>query len=320
VVAGVEVHANVLHMLVTRRFINPLSFPAAAVVQMLVAVPAAIVIVAARPVITTLVLLGGAPLLGLLVSYWTLDQAAYWIDFTVPVAGTKLTATLTSRLRERRVREKMGRYLSPQVADHLVNDTGALGSTRLDVSVLFSDLRNFTALAEHLAPEDIAARLTEYFDVMTDAIFEQGGMINDFVGDAIMAVFGAPLPDPQHASHAIAAAKAMELGLARLNETWRTRGIAPLKMGIGIHSGTVFAGDVGTRTRAKYSLVGDTVNVASRVEGLNRDMGTAILITDATRASAGLVDGVVDRGKVTMKGRSQPVQVFELVTALSGKS
>ena len=138
-------------------------------------------------------------------------------------------------------------------------------------------------------------------------------MVNDFIGDAIMATFGAPLDDPNHALHAARAAIGMDRALASLNERWAERGLPPLRMGIGIHTGEVFAGNVGGTRRIKYAVVGDTVNLASRVEGLNKELETTILITEATRAALeGRVD-VRDCGAIPVKGRNEPVHIHELV-------
>ena len=160
--------------------------------------------------------------------------------------------------------------------------------------------------------EQMAARLTEYFDAMTAAIFVRRGMVNDFIGDAILAVFGAPLDDPEHARHAVLSALAMVETLAELNERWSVEGLPPLRMGVGIHTGEVFAGNVGRAGKVKYAVVGDTVNLASRVEGLNKELGTIMLVTESAYRKAAMNVRMTDRGLVQVKGRQEPVRIYEV--------
>jgi adenylate cyclase len=176
-----------------------------------------------------------------------------------------------------------------------------------------SDLRGFTTLSETMPAEQVAAHLNEYFPAMVDAIFAERGMINDFIGDGILAVFGAPLADPDHARRAARAAMGMHAALERLNGEWAARGIAPLRMGIGIHTGVVFAGNVGGSGRIKYTVIGDTVNVSARLEGLNKDLGTTTLITAETLGALGDRVDTRYRGEVSVKGRAEPLRVHELI-------
>lgn len=138
------------------------------------------------------------------------------------------------------------------------------------------------------------------------------GIVQDFIGDGILAVYGAPLEDPDHAWHAIATALEMQAALGRLNRQWEDQRRPPLAMGVAVHTGEVFAGNVGSPRRKKYAVMGDTVNTASRLEGLNRDLSTAILISGATLARVKERVRVHGRGSISVKGRQQPVEVFEL--------
>jgi adenylate cyclase len=138
-------------------------------------------------------------------------------------------------------------------------------------------------------------------------------MINDFIGDAVTAIFGAPVPDPAHALHAVEAALAMDAALGALNHRWEAAGLPVLRMGIGIHTGEVFAGNLGGPERVKYTVIGDTVNVAARLEGLNKDLESTILMTDETRRRVSELIVVADRGELSAKGRVQPLRVFEVL-------
>jgi adenylate cyclase len=179
--------------------------------------------------------------------------------------------------------------------------------------VLFSDLRGFTTLSEKMEPEAMAAHLNEYFDAMTAAIFAHRGTINDFIGDAVMALFGAPVHDRDHALHAVQSAVAMDRALAALNARWEAAGLPRLEMGIGVHTGQVFAGNVGGTDRIKYTVIGDVVNVGSRVEGLNKDLGTTILVTEEALAAVGDRVKVRDCGPQKVKGRVEKVRVYEVL-------
>jgi adenylate cyclase len=184
---------------------------------------------------------------------------------------------------------------------------------RRTVSIMFTDLRDFTTLSEGLAPDQIANQLNEYFPMMVEAVQRHGGIVNDFIGDSVMAVYGAPMPDPQHAQNAVRTALRMQAGLEALNAAWASRGLPTLRMGIGIHTGPVFAGNVGSPARLKYTVIGDAVNLAARVESLNKELKTTCLITEETRAAIGSGLQVRDCGEVKVKGRQQAARVFELL-------
>jgi adenylate cyclase len=311
--AGVEVHANVVHMLTTRRFIQPSNWVTAFVINSLVVLVAGVVLLTLRPITGTLVCVLGSLVLGVPAALLAFDRGGYWIDFVLPVLAASLTGLGSDALDRRRFRDSFARYLSRDVMAKVLTDAPSLRGEHREVSILFSDLRGFTTLSEQMEPERIAAHLNEYFGEMTAAIFAHRGMINDFVGDAVMAVFGAPVADPDHAWHAVQSAIAMDRALEALNQRWQTAGLPLLRMGIGIHTGSVFAGNVGGRDRIKYTVIGDPVNVASRVEGLNKDLGTTILVTEETLTAVGDRVRVRDCGPQAVKGRVEKVRVFEVL-------
>ena len=316
--SGVEVHANVLHMLTTRRFIQPSSWALGFGVSAVVVLAASVVLLAMGPVVGTMVCVVGGFAVGVPAALLAFDRGGYWIDFLLPVIATCLMGSITEYLGRRRMRRDLGRYLSKDLLARVVDDAPSLQGERRVVSVLFSDLRGYTTLSEAMTPEAIAAHLNEYFDAMTAAIFTYRGMINDFIGDAVMAVFGAILTDPDHALHAVQAAAAMDRALADLNQRWTARGLPLFHMGIGIHTGSVFAGNVGGHDKIKYTVIGDPVNVGSRVEGLNKELGTTILITAETYAAVGDRVQVKDRGPMHVKGRVEEVRVFEVLSVEGG--
>jgi adenylate cyclase len=192
-------------------------------------------------------------------------------------------------------------------------DTGArLSGEVRDVSVLVADLRGFTMLAERITPSRLAGILDDYLSRMVDVILGQRGMVQDFVGDGIMAVFGAPHPDPDHAWRATLTAVEMQASLRGLQ--WRGEGgTIRLQMGISIHSGQAFAGTIGAPRKPKYAVVGDTVNTAARLEELNRTLGTSIVLSG--EAVAPLLDRAVvrSRGWFPVRGKTHPLEVYELL-------
>jgi adenylate cyclase len=246
---------------------------------------------------------------------------SYWVNVTQPIAAAAFAlfgGVAYQYFVEGRERRKMkrlfGQYVSKDVFDQLVADPSRarLGGQRRDMTVLFSDIRGFTTVSEKGQPEEIVGMLNEYFSEMVAIVFRHGGTLDKFVGDMVMALFGAPLDDERHAVHAAEAALDMVAALAVLNERWRTEGRPVLDIGIGINSGPMIAGNIGSSAIMSYTVIGDAVNLGARLESLNKEYGTRIIISDATRARLG--DGYTVRplGDVVVKGKTQPVSVFEL--------
>ena len=223
--------------------------------------------------------------------------------------------------REKRaVKRLFGRYVSPDIFRQLMTNPALarIGGERRDMSVLFCDIRGFTSASERATPESVVAQLNEHFTEMVDVLFRHQGTLDKFVGDQVMALFGAPVADPRHADHAVGAAIDMSAALDRLNARWTARGLAPLDIGIGINSGEMIAGNIGSESIMSYTVIGDAVNVGARIESLNKDYGTRILISQATKDQ--LTAGIETRpiGGVAVKGRREPVVVHEVVVNRGG--
>jgi adenylate cyclase len=315
--AGVEVHAHVVHMLATRSLIRPAGWAAGLALQLVVVGLTALLLTWLRPLAGTLAALALTLAVGAPASYLAFHGGGYAVDFFLPVVATCLTGIGAQALARRRFRDAFGRYVGRDVMNEVLAEDPTLEGARREVSVLVSDLRGFTTLSETMPAEQVAAHLNEYFPAMIDAIFAERGMVNDFIGDGILAVFGAPLPDDDHAWRAARAALAMQAALERLNAEWATRGVATLRMGIGIHTGVVFAGNVGGPSRIKYTVVGDTVNVTARLEGLNKELGTTTLITAEVERALGDRAETRYRGEAPVKGRAEPLRVYELLALRS---
>jgi len=204
-------------------------------------------------------------------------------------------------------RARLGRYFSPQVAAVLAAAPEEIteGETR-EVTVLFSDLRDFTALAERLDGRDVVALLNDYHRRMVATIFAAGGTLDKYLGDGLMVYFGAPVTQADHAARAVRCALAMQEALAPLNAERTARGDVPLHMGIGIHTGPVVLGDVGAPQRREYTIIGDTVNVAARLQELTKVRGVPILVSDGTRAAAAATP-FASAGAVEVRGRTKPL-------------
>jgi adenylate cyclase len=242
------------------------------------------------------------------------------LDVVCPVVSNDEIGAVTegfnrmvAGLREREtIRETFGKYVSPQIRDEILAGRAQLAGGQREVTILFADLRGFSSWAETSSPAEVVQGLNAYFTEMDIAIRAHGGLVLQYIGDEIEAVFGAPISDPQHADHAVAAARDMQARLENWNRLRRAEGQRELDHGIGIHTGTVLAGNIGSAERMSYALVGDAVNVASRIESLNKEFGTHILVSGVTR------DRMADAGDLHLmhatkvKGRSAEVTVYRL--------
>jgi adenylate cyclase len=220
---------------------------------------------------------------------------------------------MSEGLAERdKVRDLLDKNVSPEVAAQLMRDGGALGGEEREVTVLFVDLRSFTRLSESLPPRDVLALLNRYFDRMSGIVEIYHGVVDKYIGDAIMALFGAPVAQPNHADSAILAALEMRSALARLNAELATEGLGRLSFGIGINTARIIAGNIGSSRRLNYSVVGDGVNVAARLQDLTRmtEFRAEILISAATLAAARGRYRVRALGAAPVRGRDMPVDVY----------
>lgn len=209
-----------------------------------------------------------------------------------------------------RVRDLLGKVVSPAIAEELLGKELALGGEERLVTVLFSDVRNFTALCEGRRPEEVLSLLNLYLTEVSGVIESHGGVVDKYIGDAVMALFGAPLAHADDAARAVAAALGMVECVDELNRGFTRRGLPELTCGIGIHTDRVVAGNMGSPTRLNYSVIGDGVNLASRLEGLTKRYHVPLVVSDATRRRApGFVYRELDR--VRVKGRREAVTIFQ---------
>ncbi|MFC3712003.1 adenylate/guanylate cyclase domain-containing protein [Sphingoaurantiacus capsulatus] len=213
---------------------------------------------------------------------------------------------------EKRVRSTMARYMSKEVADQLLaGGESELGGKDQKVSVMFSDVRSFTTISEALGARDTVTMLNEYFTEMVDVIFQHGGILDKYIGDAIMALFGAPFNGPQDADNALAVANQMMVKLAELNERRAVVGRAAIDIGIGISTGEVIVGNIGSAKRMEYTVIGDNVNLASRLEGATKQYGVKILLSESTVRELTQPALLREIDVIRVKGKDRPVAVYE---------
>lgn len=241
--------------------------------------------------------LGGAGVLGVLVASRTLDLA---------------TRSAAKAIEAERAREHLGAYVGREVAEEALRlDEIVLGGSRQPVAVLFTDLRGFTSYAEKLTPEALVQQLNAYLEEMVVVITKHGGVVDKYIGDAIMAVFGAPKTKGDDAARALLAARDLVKALEAHNRRRALSDLPPLKMGIGVHFGPVVAGNIGTLEHAQYTIIGDTVNLASRLESATKDLGTDVLVSAAAATAAGPgAPPLTSCGMLAVRGRDEAVEVF----------
>ncbi len=239
------------------------------------------------------------------------------LDFLIAFAGIVAVALENANFAERIRREALTRsnferFFTPQLAARIANSEEAirLGGEKRPVAVLFSDIRGFTALSETMNPDAMAKHLTEYFTEMVDCVFRHGGTLDKFIGDAVMAQWGAPLHEPDDADRAISAAMDMMQQLDLLNERWRAEERPELQIGIGINFGEAFAGNIGSERRLEYTVIGDVVNVASRL--CSKAQGGEIIVSEELRAALANPPAFDTLEPLDLKNKSHPVPAFRV--------
>lgn len=323
---GVEMHANALNTILMNKFIYPLP----TMIETLILLGFCLLVSfmssrASTPfsLVVTVVLMAGYFIATTLV----FESTSIYMDFSLPIFGMLLSLigiivyrVMTEEREKRRIKSMFGKYVSKQVVDQMV-EQGAqpeLGGVDKELTVLFSDIRGFTTLSESMTPQELVNHLNAYLSAMTDIILEFEGTLDKYVGDEIMCFWGAPLPQADHALLACKCALRQMEKLAELNSQWPPE--RRINIGIGLNSGIMTVGNMGSLGRMNYTLMGDNVNLGARLEGTNKQYGTNVIISEYTY---GLVkEHVVARelDNIRVKGKNRPVLIYELIDVISGTS
>jgi adenylate cyclase len=318
--AGIEIHANALDNLLQGDFNRLVPMFPMAILLLLVTSLAGLLLHPMRSPLLASLLAGGIILLWLVAGYLMLEQG--WILRAVtPAAAILVTFVASTTLnviaeqrQTLRLRATFGHYVSPQVLDYLLSDPARvqLSGERRELTILFSDIRGFTSISEASEPETVVEMLNEYLTRMVDILLEHGGTLDKFIGDAVMGFWNAPTVDPEHARHAVQCAMEMIDQTARLREKWTAEGKPGIRIGIGINTGEAVVGNIGSRQVFGYTVIGDAVNLASRLEGTNKEYGTEIIISETTRAQMGSDIETAFLGEVKVKGKERAVRIHEV--------
>jgi adenylate cyclase len=258
-------------------------------------------------------------------NHLTFAHLGLWVNLVFPVATVVLTQiactihrSLTEERQKRRLRQAFQYYLHPSVVEHVTQhpELLTLGGEVRELTVLFSDIQGFTSISEHLTPEALVQLLNEYLSAMTRLVLEENGLLDKYIGDALMAVYGAPLSLPDHAYRACHTALRMLEQLQSLQPDWRARGFPEIAIRIGINTGPMVVGNMGSDLRFTYTAMGDAVNLGSRLEGVNKIYGTCIIMSEATWEQVKDRIAARELDAVRVEGKNAPVRIFEVVGVL----
>jgi adenylate cyclase len=319
---GVEIHATVIDNLLQADFLRAAPRQWTAVSILLLALLLAGAVYAVRSALLHTLL---ALLLGLV--YFAGVCALFrgrnlWVPMVGPLAAGVVaftSATLTQYATEgrekRKYRKTLLKYLSPQLVETIMQDFNwaSLRAEKRNLTVLFSDIRGFTSISEKLPPERVVATLNEHLNMMVSVIFKHHGTLDKFVGDCVMAFWGAPLAQANHAELAARAALEMIEGLEKLNRKWQSEGRPMLQVGVGINTGEMLFGNIGSEQRMDFTVIGDNVNLGARLESATKELHATIIISDATYQQIRDKAQVRSLGEISVKGKAQKILVYELL-------
>jgi len=317
---GLEVHANVIDNMLNKGFL--VRGPREEIFDLFLILMVGLPLGMAMALISPRWMWFG---LALLVPFGLLNDVAflrgYWLNFTLPAATLTANVMMVSLYRalveekeKRKLRSEFGKFVPPEVIRRLMLNPKLVEPRKTEITVMFSDIRGFTTISEKLDAQELALFLNSYLSDMTTIVFDAQGTLDKFIGDAVMAFWGAPFEEPGHAANACEASLAMMKRVHELQEQWEKQGKPKLDIGIGLNSGPASVGRMGSEQRRAYTALGDTVNLSSRLEGLNKEYGTHILVNESTFSEV-QKDGFLFRELdiIRVKGKLQPVTIYELV-------
>ena len=308
---GMEIHANILHSLLTRTYIQPIAWGKSLLLQFFLCVVVSALFAAIGSTPAFYISMGIGLFMFFALNLPGSMHGGYWFDFLTPILVIRVSSQWDDILERRRVRGSFRAYLGSDVADRIYRDDRSLLGERKDVSILFTNIRGFTHCAEGLGPDAIAEYLSAYYSLVVQAVEKHDGIVVDLTGDVALVIFDG-MNASVHARNAVDAGIQIQAGVQKLNDAWRGERRPGPALGIGVHSGPVFAGTIGSSTRKKFVVVGDAVNVAFRVEKQSKDPRTQLLISEDTLRELNGTVQVRECGELKL-GPEKIVQVYEVL-------
>lgn len=247
---------------------------------------------------------------------------SYTVNIVPPLVFLAITLAfgyiyryLTEGRKKEKLAAAMGKYISRDVMQNVVEniDNIKLGGKKAEITVLFADIRDFTSISEQLSAEEVSEILNEYFSEIVPIIERYNGVLNKFMGDAVLAIFGEPIRHKDHAQNAVRCADKMLKRVKYLQRKWLEEGKPKIEIGIGISTGEAFVGNIGSENRLEYTVIGDTVNTASRIENYNKTYKTKFLISQETYRYVAQIADVIKIREVTIRGKSQKMNIYEVL-------
>lgn len=314
VMYGLEIHANILHTLLTRSQIQPVAWGPSLLLQFLLCVAIAWLFAVIGPNRALLISIVFAALILVGINFLGLAYGAYWYDFLTPILAIRLGSQVHDLMERRRIRRVFHQHVGQEVADRIYRDDPSLSGQCRTATILSASLRDVATLSETLPADLLSQQLNEYFATIARTVEEHRGIVIDFLGGMAMAAYGAPADNATHALDAVRTACRLREAFEALKARWEAQGFPTMQIGIGMHTGSVFSGSVGSVTRKKYTVVGDAVTVASLLAGLNHETRDITLMTSDTYAAVRNHVTAVDRGEMKLPGRGQTIAVYEVLT------
>jgi len=332
---GIEKHAHVVSSILNKDFITRAGRITNAIIILVAGILFSFLIVRVKA-ITGAFLSFAFIAVTFIIAYYLFFFRGLWIDLSYSGNNILITYFVVTAYRyateeryARQIRSMFSSYVTERVVNELIKhpDLAKLGGARREITVLFSDVRGFTTFSEKHSPEQVVAILNEYLGEMTNIIFKWDGTLDKFVGDEIVAFWGAPLPQPDHAELALKCALHMKQRLRELKERWELEGREPLHAGFGLNTGEVIVGNIGAEgKKMDYTVIGDNVNLGARVEGLTRKYSADIIITETTlnKIKIPIMEGKFGHVKVggldivAVKGKAEPIRIYELISLGEG--
>ncbi|MFN3533926.1 MAG: CHASE2 domain-containing protein [Desulfatiglandales bacterium] len=320
---GLEIHATLVDNIITGQFLSRPKWGMLLDFGVIVILSALIGVFVPRVgAIKALIFSSMAILTSLAFNCWLFWQKGFWVNITYPMLdGISVYIVLTvykyitEEREKKKIRSAFSYYVAPAVVNEMLKNPEKLrlGGDKKELTVLFSDIRGFTSISEKMDPEDLVRLLNEYLTAMTNIVFKHGGTLDKYMGDAVMAIYGAPLEQEDHALRACETALEMLEELERLNEKWKRQGRQRLSIGIGINTGDMMVGNMGSEQRFDYTVMGDAVNLGSRLEGANKTYMTNILISETTYEKVKDQFICLEVDSVRVKGKALPVKIFTIL-------